>query len=394
MSKRVLITGMGVVSAAGMNYQELYWSMKDVYSGITYPEVLKTLHRNMPVGEIKFADIHLRDLAGIPRNDFHYTRTTLLALLAIQQMEKRIAEYDPERIGLISATTVGGMSISEQYYQKILNTGNHSNLIQTFDSGDGTDRIAKYFGIKNNVTTINTACSSSANAIMLGARLIKSGKADMVIAGGADALSKFTLNGFNALEILDNEICKPFDAERNGLNLGEAAAYVIMEPAENARPINMLCELKGYANVNDAFHPTASSPEGTGAKLAMTKALKMAGLRPKDIDYINAHGTGTEINDESEGRAIHEVFGRKTPKVSSTKAFTGHTLGAAGAVEAIISILAIQNQFVPLSLNFENKLKRLKFQPQEDNEFCPVTNVLSNSLGFGGNSTSLIFSRA
>jgi 3-oxoacyl-[acyl-carrier-protein] synthase-1 len=229
--------------------------------------------------------------------------------------------------------------------------------------------------------------------------MLKSGRADVVIAGGSECLTKFHLNGFNTLMILDKEKCRPFDATRAGLNLGEGAAYVVMETEEHFKKRKTgnddpFAELKGYANTCDAFHQTASSPDGEGAFLAMQKALEVANLKPSDIDYINAHGTGTGNNDLSEGTAIERLFADNIPPVSSTKSFTGHSTSAAGSVEAIISILALQNDFIPENLNFKNKMEELSFAPYIGQPHATsLKHVLSNSFGFGGNDTSLIFSK-
>jgi 3-oxoacyl-[acyl-carrier-protein] synthase-1 len=281
--------------------------------------------------------------------------------------------------------------------------------------------IDDYFGIFSQVDTISTACSSAANAILLGAELLKSGRADIVVAGGSECITKFHLNGFNTLMILDRELCRPFDATRAGLNLGEGAAYVVMETAEsfnrrlqNNPAITALCKLSGYANTCDAYHQTASSPDGEGAYLAMKKALEDAQLTSGQIDYINAHGTGTENNDLSEGMAIVRLFGENIPPVSSTKSFTGHTTSAAGGVESIISILALQHNFIPVNLNFSEKMPELPFEPYLDMRQSDMRNetestknltsqnlkspvelkhILKNSFGFGGNDTCLILSK-
>jgi 3-oxoacyl-[acyl-carrier-protein] synthase-1 len=261
--------------------------------------------------------------------------------------------------------------------------------------------IADYFGIFSQVDTISTACSSAANAIILGAELLKSGRADIVVAGGSECLTKFHLNGFNTLKILDTEPCRPFDATRAGINLGEGAAYVVMETAESFNKrrqeyptLQAQCKLSGYANTCDAYHQTASAPDGEGAYLAMKKALEIAQLTPEQIDYINAHGTGTENNDLSEGTAIVRLFGEKIPPVSSTKSFTGHTTSAAGCVEALISILALQHNFIPANLNFSEKMPELPFTPAVNQRPTkPLQHVLKNSFGFGGNDTSLILSK-
>jgi 3-oxoacyl-[acyl-carrier-protein] synthase II len=229
---------------------------------------------------------------------------------------------------------------------------------------------------------------------MLGARLIKNNKLDRVLVGGTDAITMFTLNGFYALEILSPTGCRPFDADRNGLTIGEGAAALVLESENVADPRRIICEVTGYANVNEAFHATASTADGFGAMLAMSRVLESASLKADDISYINAHGTGTEINDLSEGSAIEKIFGSMIPPVSSTKAFTGHTLGAAGAIEAVFSCMAIKHQVALPALNFITPMPELSFYPQKQLVSLPVHHVMSNSFGFGGSNTSLIFSKA
>src|SRR6202000_2224119 len=191
--------------------------------------------------------------------------------------------------------------------------------------------VADLLGLRHYRTTISTACSSSANAIGFAARLIRHGLLDVVVAGGTDALTKFTLNGFNSLMILDRAWCKPFDNERQGLNLGEGAGYLVLVSHAVALALPAAdCVLSGYANANDAYHQTASSPDGRGSWLAMKTALERSGLQPDDIDYINLHGTRTQDNNLAEGTAIRRLFDPVYPRMSSTKSFTGHTLGASG----------------------------------------------------------------
>jgi 3-oxoacyl-[acyl-carrier-protein] synthase-1 len=231
---------------------------------------------------------------------------------------------------------------------------------------------------------------------MLGARMIKNNQLDRVIVGGADSLTKFTINGFKTLMILDKDLCRPFDENRNGLILGEGAAYLVLESEKEVRKTGkkVYAELKGYANANDAFHQTASSPEGKGAFLAMKQAIDISQLTEKDIDYINVHGTGTMNNDLSEGRALERLFQNKVPPLSSTKSYTGHTLAACGSIEAVYSVLSIQKNTIFPNLHFQTQMKELSFSPvTELRENITVTNVLSNSFGFGGNNTSLIFSK-
>jgi len=266
--------------------------------------------------------------------------------------------------------------------------------LSTHDNGAGTDLIADQLQLNCSKYTISTACSSAANSILLGSRMIEAGIVDRVIAGGGDALSNFTLNGFDSLMIYDSEWCKPFDQNRKGLNLGEAAGFILLE---NDKSIgltnsNVLAKISGWANANDSYHQTASSPEGVGATLAISNALKKADLQISDIDYINAHGTATPNNDLSESTAFKNIFGDNIPSFSSTKAFTGHTLAAAGGIEAVYAVLAIRENLVFPNLNHETSMEEIDFDPQKEILEKEINHVLSNSFGFGGNSTSLIFS--
>ncbi len=397
MPERIYITGLGLISAIGMDVEENFASLEKQYSGIGEIQYLETIHKGeIPVAEVKATDEELFDRVGInPVKG--YTRTALLSINAAREaVEMSGSELsNDKRTGIISATTVGGMVKSENHYLDFLNNDNSNIYIGTHDCGDATEKVASYFGFKGFMTTISTACSSSLNSIMLGARMIRNGKLDRVLVGGADALSRFTINGFNTLMILDRDGCKPFDENRNGLTLGEGAAFIVLESGTSSIKNNrkILGEVKGWANANDAYHQTASSPEGEGAYMAMSKALKMSGMDVTDIDYINAHGTGTINNDLSEGKAIEKLFGIKMPKVSSTKPYTGHTLGAAGVIEAVFSILAIKNRVVFPNMNFKQPMKELSFSPvKEFLEEQKVHKVLTNSFGFGGNNSTIIVS--
>jgi 3-oxoacyl-(acyl-carrier-protein) synthase len=396
MAKRVFVTGIGIICAIGKNTGETLASLRATRSGISHLSILDSIHRDtLPAGEIKLTNEQLGTLAGITDIDMH-SRTALLGLIAAEEALKN-AGIDPRdnqfRTGVISASTVGGMDKTEINYRNYQLGAPYNNFVLTHDCGDSTEKIAVRFGFHDMVSTISTACSSSANAIMFGTRLIRHGLLDRALAGGTDAMSKFTLNGFNTLMILDKQPCRPFDKNRMGLNLGEGAAFLVLESEKALGGRVPLCELSGYANANDAYHQTASSPDGYGPYLSMSQALSYSGIHPGEISYINAHGTGTDNNDLTEGIAIEKIFGEHIPLVSSTKPFTGHTLGAAAAVEAVISILSIQNHVVFPNLNFHEKMDELQFEPVKELVTGKnLEHVLSNSFGFGGNDSTLIFS--
>lgn len=399
MTERVHISGIGIISALGNDVAANLDALLNERTGIGPITKLRTRHSELyPAGEVKLDHQELANLAA-PRSVHGWSRTALLGLHAVNEAVAQ-AGVDPShpRTGLISATTSGGMDRSESIYKQLLSdelTEEQEQYVGIHDPGEHTERIAAELGINGFITTISTACSSSANAIMLGSRLIRSGKLDVVIVGGSDALSRFTVNGFHSLMILDREPCKPFDEHRHGLNLGEAAAYLVLESEAHlkARKGKSLACVSGYANTNDAFHITASSPNGDGAYLAMQQALKSAGLEPNEISYINVHGTGTHNNDLSEGRALQRLFGPAPPPFSSTKTFTGHTLGAAGSVEAVYAVLAIQHNVCFANLRFQEQLAEAPLVPVRHTlREQRIIHVLSNSFGFGGNNTSLVLS--
>lgn len=399
MVKGVAITGMGIISAIGNNVAENYASLIQKKKGISSIQKIDTIHRNdIMVGEIDTTNDAFAEQLNLPKGH-NYTRTTLLGVIAAKEAlaNAGIKDVTTYKTGLISSTSVGGMDMTEKYYYEYLENPDCQKYIETHHAGDSSQKIAEQLGIKEQlVTTISTACSSAANAIMLGARLIKAGKLDRVIVGGADCLSKFTINGFKTLMILSDTYNTPFDENRKGLNLGEAAAYLVLESEDVVKAENkkVLAYVSGYGNANDAYHQTASSENGEGATLAMKQALKIAALQPEQIDYINAHGTATGNNDLSEGRAFINVFGNDVPDFSSTKAYTGHTLAAAGAIEAVYSVLALQNDIIYPNLNFETPMKEFHLRPETATKEKELRHVLSNSLGFGGNCSTLIFSKS
>lgn len=398
MSKGVAITGMGIISAIGNNVGENYTSLISGTTGISKISHIDTVHADqILVGEIKTTNAEFEQQLHLEEDT--YSRSPILAIIAAKEaiQQAGVTNINDCKTGLISSTTVGGMDKSEQYFYEYFENESHWQHILGLHAGDCTQKIADALGLTESfVTTISTACSSAANAIMLGARMIKSGRLDRVIVGGTDALSKFTINGFKTLMILSDTYNTPFDENRKGLNLGEAAAFLVLESDELVAKENknVLAYVKGYGNSNDAFHQTASSENGDGAVLAMEEALKVAGLKPEDIDYINAHGTATPNNDLSEGRAMLRVFGEgKVPEFSSTKAFTGHTLAVAGGVEAVYAVLALQNNCIYPNLNFKIPMKEFELLPQTEVKKKELKHVLSNSFGFGGNCSTLIISK-
>jgi len=397
MQERVLVTGLGIITAIGNGIRENLHALLSLRSGIAPLARIGSRLSPIPVAEIPLSNDQLAEMAGTEDAAGPFSRNALLALVAARQILDESGSFRrrpaDRRTALIMATTVGGMDLNELYYKSLLSSPEHKAYIQVFDSADCTEKVASFLKIRHLTTTISTACSSSANAIMMGARLIASRRFDRVVVGGCAALTRFTLNGFNALEILSPTGCMPFDKNRNGLTIGEGAAMLVLEAESQADPAYCFCEVSGYANANEAFHATASSSDGSGAILAMRGALAAAKLHAESISYINAHGTGTEINDLSEGRAIEFVFGTNLPEVSSTKGFTGHTLGAAGAVEGVFSALALANQVVLPAVRFSEAMPELTFAPVTHVASKPLKHVMSNSFGFGGNNTSLIFSR-
>ena len=359
---------------------------------------LDSVYRDkLPVAEVKLSNEALSQLAGLPVTK---SRTALLSAIAAREAISNagIDDLKKYRTGFISANSVGGMDKSEKFFVQFLSGSNKGKLRDVIhhECGSVTELVADALGIKNHISTISTACSSSANAIFYGARLIKNNLLDVVVAGGTDALTRFTLNGFNTLMILDEQLCQPFDENRRGLNLGEGSGYIVLVSDKVAASLKMspTVTLSGYFNANDAYHQTASSPDGTGSYLAMSGALKQAGLKPSDIDYINLHGTGTQNNDIAEGTAIKRLFDASFPKMSSTKAYTGHTLGACGGIEAAFSILSLQHGMLFPNLRLQNPMKELPFTPETLlQKNIPLKHVLSNSFGFGGNCSSLVFSK-
>lgn len=413
----IVITGTGIVSAIGIGKAETLRSLLEERTGIAPLRYLRTDRCAFLAGEVKLTDEEMKRRLGISSEPT--TRTSLMGMMALEEAlaEAGIWTADDnnavdspltagshscnDRIALVSGTTVGGMDKSEQFYLHFLGDDTRNDYIRTHDCGSTTELIASHFfldgqhGLFHLVTTPSTACSSAANAIVMGANLLRSGMADVAVVGGAECISRFHLNGFNSLMILDQAQCRPFDADRAGLNLGEGAAYLVLESDDHARRRGKesLALLKGYGNACDAFHQTASSDDGEGAFLAMQKALRMAGLQPADIDYVNAHGTGTPNNDTSESQAIKRLFNSSLPPFSSTKGMTGHTTSASGSVEAVICLLALQHSFLPANYGFTTPMPDGIMPVAHVETGRQLRHVMCNSFGFGGNDTSIVLGR-
>lgn len=405
---KIAITGMGAVSAAGDCCYEILKTIRNDLHGIESYNYFSTDLKDLPVGKAWVPDsshVGVPGLEGKP-----VSRTTLMALYALREAiydgkvyEQKNVKDVPLRVVFVNATTVGGMDLTEKEFPLLREGGGNAGCMCSHDGGATTKAIADCFGVFSEYTTVSTACSSAANALLAGAELLKSRQADIVIAGGTEALTKFHICGFNSLMILDHEPCRPFDKNRNGLNLGEGAAYVVMEREETVKEVNdiigeldhvsIVAYLTGYGNACDAFHQTATSDNGEGPFLAMNEALRMAGLKPQQIDYVNAHGTGTLNNDLSESAALRRVFGDELSAVSSTKGYTGHATSAAGAVEAVITLQALKDDFLPINRGWTEQGEGLISPVSGFPTYHPIEHAMCNSFGFGGNDTSLIFSK-
>jgi 3-oxoacyl-(acyl-carrier-protein) synthase len=387
---------MGIITAIGNNVAENRDALINGRTGISDLTLFPSKYAGvLPCAEIRITTESLKEKL----NAFEpgVTRTSLLSLHALKEAIEDAGltheELAQESTALIGASTVGGMCLTDELYHDANKSDNGSEFLASYDCGSVNMYLQERYKIGGIINTINTACSSSANAIMYGARLIKNGLAKKVIAGGSDSLAKFTINGFKSLHILSDEMCRPFDKDRKGLNLGEAAAFIILEKEEDIAGRKVYAEVSGYGNSNDAYHPSSISDDGDGPYLSMKEALNVAGLKENEISFINAHGTATENNDETESRAMIRLFATPPP-FASTKGYTGHTLGAAGAVEAVYSILNLYHQELYPALQFSNPIESTGLTPQLSYVPATLKHIMSNSFGFGGNCSSLIFSKS
>jgi 3-oxoacyl-(acyl-carrier-protein) synthase len=397
VTRRVVVTGVGMISALGVGVPAAAAALAASRSGIGPITILETRHRGKcVVGEVAHTNDDLCALAGVGGED--PGRTALLGIIAAREAVAAagLADLADVPTGLISATTAAGLDKTEALH-RTTDARKIAYMLENHDCGHSTERIADALGLRGLLSTVSTACTSSANALILAARLVSAGVLERAVAGGCDGLCRFVLNGFTSLRIVDPLACRPFDEHRCGLTLGEAGAFLVLESEAGAarRGARALAAIGGWGVANDSFHQTASSPGGDGAFTAMGVALRSARLRPAAVGWVNAHGTATENNDLSEGRALLRLFGADLPPFSSTKAATGHTMGAAGAVEAVISVLALERRTIFPNLNFSTPMKETGLAPVTAPLSAPdLAHVLSNSFGFGGDCSALLFSRA
>jgi 3-oxoacyl-[acyl-carrier-protein] synthase II len=402
---RVVVTGLGTVNAIACRVPEFSRALRAGRCGIGPITIFDTTEfRTHTGGEVpEFAPREM-----IPR-DFSLKRMSRADCMAFTAAIEALNDAGifpvPDRLrgdtGVVIGGGAGGMLECEPVYRGHLSgtrRGQAYSAFAAFNCASAADRIATHLGLMGPKTTFMTACSSGATAVGYAADLIRTGDTRVVVCGGTEPLCRVTYAAFNALQAVDPDRCKPFDQRRQGLSLGEGAGILILESLSHARlrGARIYGEFLGYGVSCDAHHMTAPDPEGAGAALAMQRALEDSGVTPEAIDYINAHGTATPANDPMETKAIKAVFGRRAHDipVSSTKSMIGHTLGAAGAIEAVVSVLALYDRFIPPTINHRTP------DPQCDLDYVPgaartadLCGVLSNSFAFGGNNTALVFGR-
>ncbi|KLN64939.1 beta-ketoacyl-[acyl-carrier-protein] synthase family protein [Vibrio sp. VPAP30] len=386
VSKPIFIQDCGFHSAMGSEASQIHQCLSDQSTSnmVRDDDILNTKSSTV-VGRIA------QSLPEIPTYlQAFNTRNNQLALSALKQIEESvkqvIGEYGASRVAVIIGTSTSGIADGETAYQQKLISGDFPDTYhyRNQELGNASDFIATYFGITGPCYAISTACSSSGRVFITAQRLLNSGLADAVIVGGVDTICRLTLNGFNGLEALSKNLCQPFSDSRDGINIGESAALMLL----SKKPSKVA--LLGAGDSSDAHHISAPHPEGIGAEQAMQKALDNAGLTTADIGYINAHGTATQLNDSMESKAIYRLFGDKV-SVSSTKPLTGHTLGAASATEAAIAWHILVHD-LPLPIQHcQNKADDIHVSLVEAPTKLQGKAILSNSFAFGGNNISLIF---
>ncbi len=408
--RRVVVTGLGVITPIGNNVQTFWNNIKNGECGIDKVTSFDASEFKCQIAaEVKDFDPKDYIEAKEARKMDRFTQFALAAALdALKDSGIDMEKEDKWRVGVVTGAGVGGISTMEDQHVTLLNKGPgriSPFFIPMMISNMGAAQIAIKTGAQGVNYNVVSACASSTNAVGEAYRHIKYGSSDVIIAGGAEAsITPLSFSGFCSMKAMstsnDNpkEASRPFDAERDGFVMGEGAGFLILEELEHAKARNakIICEMVGYGTTDDAYHITSPIPGGKGGAKAMEFAIEDAGIKPSDIDYINAHGTSTGYNDKFETMAIKEVFGEDAYKVavSSTKSMTGHLLGAAGGVEAVICSLALQEGFIPPTTNYKTP------DPECDLDIVPNTGrnadikyAMSNSLGFGGHNATVVFKK-
>jgi 3-oxoacyl-[acyl-carrier-protein] synthase II len=392
---RVAVVAAGIVSPLGFGLEETLGSLrdgKDCVSRVTAFPVDRC--RCQTAGQV--ANGPLAEANDFTSHPDRLHRVARMMILALKEAMQQAGNFQPELT--VVGTTSGGMTFGEQYYRGLQTNGKRRHaptLIANYTPQKPVMDAQEAFGIGAPCQVIANACASGTNAIGHAFECIRSGRYQRVLTGGYDAISELVFVGFDSLQAATPDHCRPFDRGRSGLVLGEGAAILALENFETARKrgAQILAEIVGYGISTDNFHLTQPDPSGIGPRQAMEGALRSAGLDPGEIDYINAHGTATAFNDASEGKAIAELFNRVP--VSSTKGMMGHSLGAAGAIEAVISLLALQHQILPPNINFREGDEGLDLNiVANESKSASIRTVLSNSFGFGGTNASVIMRTA
>jgi len=391
----LLLTSFTATSSIGTGCKTTLAALRSQCSGIARKH-WESVNFETCIGEVEGLDsFAIRDDLAV-----FDCRNNRLAQLGLEQdgfthaVRNAIKRFGKERIGVFLGTSTSGIHSTEIAFR---NRETISGKLpvdydyrHTHNSYSIADFVRRYFDLIGPAYAVSTACSSSAKVFGSAQRMLASGLIDAAIVGGVDSLCLTTMYGFNSLQLVSTNPCKPFDVHRDGISLGEAAAFVLVENTANAVSGDII--MTGIGESSDAHHMSSPHPDGLGARIAMQSALQVAGLRATDINYINLHGTATQSNDAAEDKGVTAIFGTKTP-CSSTKGHTGHTLGAAGAVEAIICALALQNDFAPGGVGTKIIDPSLTCRYLLSNIDQPMHHALSNSFGFGGSNCSLVFSK-
>lgn len=390
---RVAIVGAGIVSPLGFGQAETVSALQDAQDRVGPVRTFSTEKTRCQTAA------HVDDSRLFEgrrtRRQMRLHRASYMVITALDEALAQAGAFAPEVA--IVGTTSGGMTFGEQFYRALLTSGNgrrNARLVSNYPPQKQIVDALQRFGLETSVQVIANACASGSNAIGQAFAGIRAGRYRRVLTGGYDAISELVFVGFDSLQASTPEKCRPFDRGRSGMVLGEGAALLALEELESARArgASILGEVVGYGISTDNHHLTQPNPDGSGARRAMAAALTSARLQPDQIGYINAHGTATIFNDAAEGKAIGDLFGARTP-VSSTKGMMGHSLGAAGAVEAVFSLLALQQQFLPPNINFREADVPLAVVANEARA-AQFDYALSNSFGFGGTNASVILARA